>query len=150
MTSANNRKSCRIVHRCRVPCFWTSGLGACHHPPGWFHFHISSILSHVFPSITVCIILPRLERIRPRIRILFRRIVKEWYKVFDVKNICYFDMAGQLQLICVGVDLLHNLNRADFPCRQLVVLTAGKTIFSYAALLFALIAATMLQFYPEI
>jgi hypothetical protein len=70
-TSANDRKSCGIIRRCRVPCFWTSGLGACHHPPGWFHFHISSILSHVFPSITVCIILPRLERIRPRIRILF-------------------------------------------------------------------------------
>jgi hypothetical protein len=54
-TSANDHRSCGIVRRCRVPCFWTSGLGACHHPPGWFHFHISSILSHVFPSITVCI-----------------------------------------------------------------------------------------------
>jgi hypothetical protein len=65
----------------------SSGLGACHHPSGWFHLDISPLLPHVFPSISVYIILPRLERIRPRIRILFRRIVNERHKMFDVKNI---------------------------------------------------------------
>ena len=34
-----------LVLRC------SSGLGACRHPPGWFHFDISPLLPHVFPSI---------------------------------------------------------------------------------------------------
>jgi hypothetical protein len=36
----------------------SSGLGACRHPPGWFHFNISPLLLHVVPSISVYITLP--------------------------------------------------------------------------------------------
>jgi hypothetical protein len=33
----------------------SSGLEACRHPPGWFHFNISPFLLHVVPNISVYI-----------------------------------------------------------------------------------------------
>ena len=91
--------------------------------------HLSPPSSYI-PKHLSYIILPRLERIHTRIRILFRRIVNEQHKIFDVKNIRCFDMAGQLHLVCISVDLLHDLNKANLARRQLVLLSNRKMIFS--------------------
>ena len=60
------------------------------------HTGIGLSLPQIFISILVYIILPTLDKIHPRIRILIWRVFNERHKMLEIKDVQCFDVAGQL------------------------------------------------------
>ena len=75
----------------------------------------------------LCIILPWVERIRPRI-VIVRAITCVRNQVLNIKHIGSTNVAGKFKPAGVRIDLLNDLHRTNLSSSELVVVTSRKSI----------------------